>query len=82
MAVWTAAEFPGYTMLALAAEGNALTQVEFVQSLDKPPHWSAEWIQDDHDPVLVEAVRQLREYFAREREQFDVPLRPTGQRFN
>ncbi len=32
-------------------------------------------------PVLARAARQLEEYFAGEREQFDVPLAPSGTAF-
>jgi methylated-DNA-[protein]-cysteine S-methyltransferase len=35
---------------------------------------------DDH-PVLVEAVRQLRAYFAGELTEFDLPLAPRGSDF-
>jgi len=35
---------------------------------------------DDH-PVLVECARQLAEYFARERTEFDLPLAPVGTEF-
>ncbi len=36
--------------------------------------------QDDH-PLLVEAVAQLRAYFARELKEFDLPLAPVGSAF-
>lgn len=35
----------------------------------------------DDEPVLSEAVRQLRGYFARELKDFDLPLAPTGTDF-
>lgn len=34
--------------------------------------------RDDTHPVLVEAVRQLRAYFAKELIEFDLPLAPVG----
>ena len=37
--------------------------------------------RDDANPVLVEAVRQLAAYFARERQDFDLPLAPVGTEF-
>jgi methylated-DNA-[protein]-cysteine S-methyltransferase len=37
--------------------------------------------RDDAHPVLVETVRQLTEYFARDRKDFDLPLGPQGTDF-
>jgi methylated-DNA-[protein]-cysteine S-methyltransferase len=37
-------------------------------------------VEPDH-PVLVETARQLDEYFAGERQEFDLPLRPAGTAF-
>jgi methylated-DNA-[protein]-cysteine S-methyltransferase len=37
--------------------------------------------RDPEHPVLVETVRQLREYFAGERRDFDLPLAPEGTPF-
>ncbi|WP_157216549.1 methylated-DNA--[protein]-cysteine S-methyltransferase [Flavisphingomonas formosensis] len=37
--------------------------------------------EDDGHPVLIEAQRQLRSYFARERSTFDVPLDFRGTAF-
>jgi methylated-DNA-[protein]-cysteine S-methyltransferase len=37
--------------------------------------------RDDSLPVLVEAVRQLTAYFAKERRGFDLPLTPEGTDF-
>lgn len=37
--------------------------------------------RSDDDPVLVEAVRQLTAYFARELTDFDLPLEPLGTDF-
>jgi methylated-DNA-[protein]-cysteine S-methyltransferase len=36
---------------------------------------------DPDHPVLSEAARQLDEYFAGERQQFDLPLEPAGTEF-
>lgn len=36
---------------------------------------------DQHHPILLEAERHLREYFAGERTQFDLPLEPRGSEF-
>lgn len=43
-----------------------------------------EWVQvsePEKHPVLGKAVAQLREYFAGERREFDLPLRPSGTVF-
>ncbi|ORM73198.1 methylated-DNA--protein-cysteine methyltransferase [Pantoea wallisii] len=37
--------------------------------------------RNDHHPVLCEAERQLREYFAGERQQFDMPYDTVGTDF-
>lgn len=37
--------------------------------------------EDDRDPVLAQAARELREYFAGERHEFSVPLDFTGTEF-
>jgi methylated-DNA-[protein]-cysteine S-methyltransferase len=37
--------------------------------------------EDDRDPVLLLAARELREYFAGERREFSVPLDFTGTEF-
>ncbi|MGZ4494428.1 MAG: methylated-DNA--[protein]-cysteine S-methyltransferase [Nocardioides sp.] len=37
--------------------------------------------RDDAHPVLVETVRQLTAYFARDLKEFDLPLRPEGSDF-
>lgn len=37
--------------------------------------------RDDANPVLMETVRQLDEYFARDRKDFDLPLGPVGTDF-
>ncbi|HEX3882784.1 MAG TPA: methylated-DNA--[protein]-cysteine S-methyltransferase [Stellaceae bacterium] len=42
------------------------------------------WSDEDtasNSPVLAEAVQQLEAYFAGDRSEFDLPLRPAGSRF-
>ena len=41
----------------------------------------AELIEDSQHPILQEAVRQLNEYFAGKRQQFDLPLDFAGTPF-
>jgi methylated-DNA-[protein]-cysteine S-methyltransferase len=36
---------------------------------------------DPHHPILLETERQLREYFAGERIEFELPLEPRGSEF-
>lgn len=82
MTNWTSAAFPHGVSLLLASDGEALVRVSFATSTDAiPSDWPADWTHSPEDRVLVEAVRQLREYFAGERESFSVPLRPVGTAF-
>ncbi len=57
--------------LTLISDGAALTHLLF-------GHRKAETEPDD---VLREAKRQLSEYFAGQRREFDLPLRPSGTEF-
>jgi methylated-DNA-[protein]-cysteine S-methyltransferase len=59
--------------LRLRAEDDALVAVEFDAA---PPDAG-----DPRAPLLAEAARQLRQYFAGERRDFDLPLRPAGTDF-
>ena len=38
-------------------------------------------VRDDRNPLLLEAERQLREYFAGKRQSFSLPLDPRGTTF-
>ena len=60
--------------LLLTSDGESLTRVLF----DSPPQ--DDWV-DEPCEVLDEAERQLGEYFAGERTEFDLPLRPSGAPF-
>lgn len=82
MANWISAAFPYGVSLLLASDGETLVRVHFVASPDAiPPDWPSDWTHSPEDVVLSEAVRQLREYFAGEREVFTLPLRPAGTPF-
>lgn len=82
MTVWTSESFPANVTLFLAAEDGALVRATFAESLEAAPKdWPAEWQRDPSNPVLSEAVKQLREYFARQREVFTIALRPAGTPF-
>jgi len=82
MPVWTSAAFPYDIALFLASDGEALLRAWFARSAEEvPPEWPSEWVRDPRDPVLAQAVDQLHEYFGRQREEFTVPLRPSGTPF-
>jgi methylated-DNA-[protein]-cysteine S-methyltransferase len=71
---WTIVDSPVGELL-LSGDGEALTGVYFT------PFERPDGEPDDHDPVLAEARQQLKEYFAGEREEFDLPLAPSGTGF-
>ncbi|MCB1252916.1 MAG: methylated-DNA--[protein]-cysteine S-methyltransferase [Austwickia sp.] len=66
--------------LTLTAEGGALTGVYFEvhRRRHKLPDLGQAIVGE---PVLVEAERQLGEYFAGQRREFDLPLAPRGEAF-
>jgi methylated-DNA-[protein]-cysteine S-methyltransferase len=57
-------------LVAVLWEGERPNRVK----LDTPKH-------DRRHPILIETERQLREYFAGERDRFDLPLEPRGSEF-
>ena len=59
--------------IRIVAEDGAIRQLWFVG--DEVP------LRPSDDPVLVEAVRQLEEYFTGRRTSFDLPLSPQGSAF-
>ena len=60
--------------LLLTAEGGALTRL-YMSPFDVDPAW-------EHDPAaLAEPARQLREYFAGERTEFELALDAAGTDF-
>ena len=82
MPVWTSAVFANHIALYLASNGEALVRASFAASPEAPPAlWPREWAREPADRVLAAAVRQLNEYFARERQAFSIPLRPAGTPF-
>jgi methylated-DNA-[protein]-cysteine S-methyltransferase len=79
--MWTVVESPVGDLRVVArdgAGGGVVTSIEFApwQSDGRPLG-----DRDDDHPVLVAVRVQLREYFARERRVFDLPLRPEGSEF-
>lgn len=57
--------------MTLVQEGEALARLDF----DVPSQ------PEEATPLLLEACRQLREYFAGERKEFALPLAPAGTAF-
>jgi methylated-DNA-[protein]-cysteine S-methyltransferase len=66
--------------LTLSSDGAALTGV-YMAGPGKPPPRTADWVMDPTAAPLPEAIRQLGEYFAGERREFDLPLRFSGTEF-
>jgi len=74
LTTWTTTVDSPVGPLLLTSDGTSLTRLLFAAPPD--PAWSTEPC-----PVLLEAVRQLGEYFAGERRDFDLPLDPVGTPF-
>ncbi len=62
--------------LLLESDGTAIIRMTFMQEPGEPPGDNGESV-----PVLVEARRQLGEYFAGKRQRFDLPLAGVGTAF-
>jgi methylated-DNA-[protein]-cysteine S-methyltransferase len=66
--------------LKLVATANDLLAVLWEQ--ERPNRIKLATLEfDPQHPMLVETERQLREYFAGTRKDFDLPLEPTGSEF-
>ena len=72
---WTVIDSP-IGELRLVARDGALTQIEFTPFRDGDGRPKGDRVDDD--PLLVEAARQLRDYFAGDLKDFDLPLAPVG----
>lgn len=66
--------------LKLVASANALLAVLWEQERPNRVKLAMQKF-DPQQPLLVETERQLREYFAGRRNQFDLPLEPIGTEF-
>jgi len=64
--------------LLLAATDHALCLIEFQNGAPAEPQ--PDWTPSSRG-VLADASRQLKEYFAGKREDFDLPLEPSGTEF-
>jgi methylated-DNA-[protein]-cysteine S-methyltransferase len=77
--MWTVMDSP-VGELRLVARDGALVAIDFAPFRAHPDGLPL-GERDDEVPVLVETVRQLRAYFARELKEFDLPLAPRGSEF-
>jgi len=66
--------------LLLVADASALTGLYFV-GCDHIPAASRHWALNPKHPVLQQAAKQLREYFAGKRTEFSLPLHLAGTDF-
>jgi methylated-DNA-[protein]-cysteine S-methyltransferase len=91
--MWTTMDSP-VGPLRVVAGPSAITAIEFATSVPdgvSPRSSMARAVavsagrpageRDDANPLLLEAVRQLRAYFAGELKEFDLPLDPQGSEF-
>ena len=76
--MWTLMDSP-IGELRIVELGGAITAIEFspFREHDGRPRGD----RDDAQPVLAEAVRQLRSYFDHDLKEFDLPLDPGGSDF-
>lgn len=66
--------------LLLASDGASLTGLFMVEQ-KHGPEIGADWMEDQDAAPFAETKRQLTEYFAGTRREFDVPLLPQGTEF-
>jgi methylated-DNA-[protein]-cysteine S-methyltransferase len=65
--------------LLIAGDADTIREIHFPKNgMPVPPE--PDWIESQRGPV-AEAVRQLNEYFAGRRNDFDLPLAPNGTEF-
>jgi methylated-DNA-[protein]-cysteine S-methyltransferase len=76
--MWTLMDSPVGELRIIEHDG-AITAIEFAPYPDQGGRPRGD--RDDDLPLLVEARRQLRAYFDRDLEEFDLPLAPVGTTF-
>lgn len=77
--MWTVIDSPVGDLRIVVRDGqvNAIEFSPFRAPVDGRPLGP----RSDDDPVVMETVRQLRAYFARDLKEFDLPLAPAGSDF-
>ncbi len=65
--------------LLIAGDAESVRQINFAKN-GKPSKPEPDWQESNRGPV-AQAARQLHEYFAGKRIDFDLPLAPQGTRF-
>jgi methylated-DNA-[protein]-cysteine S-methyltransferase len=91
--MWTTTDSP-LGPVRVITQQDTVTAIEFIGSAPEgaSPHSSmGRYVEraagrpvgerDDAEPLLAEAVRQLRAYFDRDLKEFDLPLAPQGTPF-
>lgn len=66
--------------LWLVCDEHALTGL-YLEGQKYFPTNTQDWLKDPQHPLLVQTNTQLDEYFARQRQMFDLPFAPTGTAF-
>lgn len=78
--MWTVIDSP-VGELRLVERDGAITAIEFAPFHDDAVGGRPRGDRQDDHPLLVEAARQLAAYFARDLQEFDLPLAPGGSAF-
>lgn len=76
---WTVIDSP-VGPLRLVARNGALSAIDF-SPFQADAQGRPLGARDDSDPLLQDAAAQLGEYFAKQRQSFDLPLDPAGSDF-
>ena len=62
------------------ADDDGIRHVDFVGAKYERPI-APDWVEDPDAPALRDCAKQLAEYFAGERTEFELPLAPRGSDF-
>jgi methylated-DNA-[protein]-cysteine S-methyltransferase len=66
--------------LLLTSDGESLTGL-YMGAPSKSPELGSDWLEKPNGAPLAKAARQLEEYFAGKRKEFDLPLKMEGTEF-